>query len=382
MESGLCRLCNRDDGFLYVDVAIERDDRTTTQIPKTTESDLEIDGDAVDADKQGIHLAEIDPVLRQPTSETPKAKVDTNGATPEFDTVSVQMVAKPHEVFDIPEIVNVVLQSPVATGIAKKFEPIPDRIDKPVSAFFDLQGAKKPIEHMTTASFQLSSNRVENNVKVTAFTVAPQIAPSDKVASASQQTKPSVTIENMQSNYHAIDSKDVSFGTSQNNVQATVTLDPIQNETSQPRDMILTQASHDTVPQKVATHPVVRQIVQTLPKTPPKHAVQYDVDLNPKDLGHVKISLRPLDTSITVHVSCDVDTTAQLVRRNIDQLTEDLSKLGYTNVNVDLGQSRQQRSDDGETSTTKPSTFTVEQHETPQPVTQQNASTHSIDIRI
>ena len=31
VESGLCGFCDRDDGVLYVDVAIERDDRATAQ---------------------------------------------------------------------------------------------------------------------------------------------------------------------------------------------------------------------------------------------------------------------------------------------------------------------------------------------------------------
>lgn len=129
----------------------------------------------------------------------------------------------------------------------------------------------------------------------------------------------------------------------------------------------------------------IRQIIQSLPDTPPKQSMQYELDLNPKDLGQVKITLRPHDNAISVHVLCDIETTAQLVRRNMDHLIRDLNDLGYSNVDVDLGQSPRQ--DDRPTHTIRgsgqallydPAVPTVDQ-------TAQQAPkylTHIVDIRI
>jgi len=82
--------------------------------------------------------------------------------------------------------------------------------------------------------------------------------------------------------------------------------------------------------------PVMTQIAQTLPQQPPQTHETYDVDLSPKDLGKVRISLTPQDSGITVTILCDVDSTAQLARRHIDHLARDLMQMGYASVDIDV----------------------------------------------
>jgi hypothetical protein len=82
--------------------------------------------------------------------------------------------------------------------------------------------------------------------------------------------------------------------------------------------------------------PIMSQIAHALPQQPPQAPETYDVDLSPKDLGKVRISLTPHDSGITVSILCDVDSTAQLARRHIDHLARDLMQLGYASVDIDV----------------------------------------------
>ena len=82
--------------------------------------------------------------------------------------------------------------------------------------------------------------------------------------------------------------------------------------------------------------PVMTQIAQTLPQQPPQTHETYDVDLSPKDLGKVRISLTPQDSGIMVTILCDVDSTAQLARQHIDHLARDLMQMGYASVDIDV----------------------------------------------
>lgn len=129
---------------------------------------------------------------------------------------------------------------------------------------------------------------------------------------------------------------------------------------------------------------IIRQLTQSLPVTTPKQPVQYEIELNPKELGHVKISIRPNETSISVHVACDADSTAQLVRRNIDLLTRDLTALGYANVDVDLNQSPHQKTPQPWTILPQGPTEEQSLHSEPEAsITHKKIrSNHAIDIRI
>ena len=143
-------------------------------------------------------------------------------------------------------------------------------------------------------------------------------------------------------------------------------------------------ATESARPKSDVPHPI-RQIIQSLPEIPPKHTVQYDIDLHPKELGHVKITLRPTDSTITVHIACDVDTTAQLVRRHVENLSRDLQTMGYTQVNIYLGQSTKHFSDqkmfDGQTDRSIETAAVPEALPTPNTRSPRPLS-HGVDIRI
>ena len=80
----------------------------------------------------------------------------------------------------------------------------------------------------------------------------------------------------------------------------------------------------------------MKQLDVNDPQQPPQTHETYDVDLSPKALGKVRISLTPQDSGITVTILCDVDSTAQLARRHIDHLARDLMQMGYASVDIDV----------------------------------------------
>lgn len=61
-----------------------------------------------------------------------------------------------------------------------------------------------------------------------------------------------------------------------------------------------------------------------------------EIRLDPAELGHVRLSLQSADTSVTLVVHADRPETADLIRRNLDSLTQDLRALGYQDVGVSV----------------------------------------------
>lgn len=82
--------------------------------------------------------------------------------------------------------------------------------------------------------------------------------------------------------------------------------------------------------------PFITQMAHALPQNAPQTRETYHVDLTPKDLGSVRMSLIAHDGGITITIQCDVDSTAQLARRHSDHLVRDLMDMGYTSVDIDV----------------------------------------------
>lgn len=106
-------------------------------------------------------------------------------------------------------------------------------------------------------------------------------------------------------------------------------------------ELVQTILRETSAPQNAGTAqpprlPVTAQIIQSLPQQPPQTHETYDVDLSPKDLGKLRISLTPQDSGISVTILCDVDSTAQLARRHADHLVRDLMQMGYASVDIDV----------------------------------------------
>lgn len=64
-----------------------------------------------------------------------------------------------------------------------------------------------------------------------------------------------------------------------------------------------------------------------------------EIALRPEELGNVRILLSPTDTGLHVTISGERPETLELLRRNIEQLTQEFQVAGYQSVGVDIGDS-------------------------------------------
>lgn len=62
----------------------------------------------------------------------------------------------------------------------------------------------------------------------------------------------------------------------------------------------------------------------------------FDISLQPEELGHVRMSLRVDDAGISVWISADRPVAQDLMRRHADQLAANLHSLGYEGVNIEF----------------------------------------------
>lgn len=61
-----------------------------------------------------------------------------------------------------------------------------------------------------------------------------------------------------------------------------------------------------------------------------------EIRLDPAELGNVRLSLQATDSAITLMVHADRPETADLIRRNLESLAQDLRALGYQEVGVSV----------------------------------------------
>ena len=57
-----------------------------------------------------------------------------------------------------------------------------------------------------------------------------------------------------------------------------------------------------------------------------------DITLNPKELGHVRLNLQSIDSTMFVQITAERPETAELMRRHIDSLAQEFRNLGYQDV--------------------------------------------------
>ena len=123
-------------------------------------------------------------------------------------------------------------------------------------------------------------------------------------------------------------------------------------ETLTPVSSSSTSSAHHV--QRSANLPIVQQILRHLPTTEIAKPQKYEIELSPRELGHVKITMVPTEASVNILISCERDETSNLLRRNLNELTQDMHEIGYANVDIEFGQ--------GSEDTTKGQQFSASQH--------------------
>ncbi|MEL6464890.1 MAG: flagellar hook-length control protein FliK [Pseudomonadota bacterium] len=79
----------------------------------------------------------------------------------------------------------------------------------------------------------------------------------------------------------------------------------------------------------------IAQVFQRAPDKP------VEIALNPIELGRVRLVMTTQETGITITVSAERGDTLELMRRNIDDLGQSLSDLGFEDVSFAFEQHRQ-----------------------------------------
>ena len=62
-----------------------------------------------------------------------------------------------------------------------------------------------------------------------------------------------------------------------------------------------------------------------------------EISLNPEELGRVRLSLTAADGGITLNIVAERPETQDLMRRHIDQLTQQFRELGYGTISFSFG---------------------------------------------
>lgn len=107
-------------------------------------------------------------------------------------------------------------------------------------------------------------------------------------------------------------------------------------ETLTPVSSSNTPSAHPV--QRSVNAPIVQQILRHLPTTEIAKPQQYEIELSPRELGHVRITMVPTDANMNILISCERDETSNLLRRNLTELTHDMHEIGYANVDIEFGQ--------------------------------------------
>lgn len=83
-----------------------------------------------------------------------------------------------------------------------------------------------------------------------------------------------------------------------------------------------------------APQPVSAQVVDAIRLT---RDGTVDVALSPEDLGRVRLVMQGSDTGMQVHIQSERQDTLDLLRRNIEQLRQELNQAGFGDVTFNFG---------------------------------------------
>jgi hypothetical protein len=88
----------------------------------------------------------------------------------------------------------------------------------------------------------------------------------------------------------------------------------------------------------------------------------------------------PTEANMNILISCERDETSNLLRRNLNELTQDMHEIGYANVDIEFGQ--------GSEDTSTGQQFSASQHSDTQdqpmttPASNQIMQSGGVDLKI
>ncbi len=105
------------------------------------------------------------------------------------------------------------------------------------------------------------------------------------------------------------------------------------------------QMSHPTQtgaspPQAMTNGPIHRQLVEAVQT---RGTGTVDLTLNPEELGRVRLSIVSADQDVSINIVAERPETLDLIKRHIDQLSQELRQLGYQNAQFSYGDGAQKQ---------------------------------------
>lgn len=112
---------------------------------------------------------------------------------------------------------------------------------------------------------------------------------------------------------------------------------------------------------------VVRQIIESMARS---SASTWEVQLQPEELGRVRMTMTATEAGMAVTVLADRPETLDLMRRHIDLLEKSLNELGYEETSFTFSERGESDRDDADAqSQSEPPTLVAEADEAARPVT-------------
>ncbi len=153
------------------------------------------------------------------------------------------------------------------------------------------------------------------------------------------------------------------------------------------RDPVPPQAA-PTARADPASHPgLARQIAAQITEAAARLSSRpTEIQLDPVELGRVRMTMVQTDTSISVSILADRGETLDLLRRHIALLSTEFKQIGYDDISFDFGHGAQRDSDGTAEVATKP----IDPEEPdrppasghPDPAARQQSATAELDIRL
>lgn len=106
----------------------------------------------------------------------------------------------------------------------------------------------------------------------------------------------------------------------------------LETRTIEPRNTVLSAIT--SVSRTVNHDLVIRQLTDALRNAPHQSGIQLELD--PVELGRVRLSLNASDGALSMLVIAERGETAELLRRNIEQLANELKDMGYENLSFEF----------------------------------------------
>lgn len=98
------------------------------------------------------------------------------------------------------------------------------------------------------------------------------------------------------------------------------------------------QNARDVSALSAPRHEMMRSIATQLAQAAPRGGQPpVDISLNPEELGQVRMSVSTTETSVVMSISAERPETLELMRRHLDQLTNEFRELGYDNIDFVFG---------------------------------------------